>query len=164
MQKKLSKAKQRLQEQFRQAAIDVITASGGVPCEGGLNDWTMQTRYGTLGLSVSKFPTEFGIGTVFTRFENAELATSHTGCNQYSGKWNFHYHEWDLERAINDFRQHLARVAMIPDEAARAAVDACRLAIYYADQAIIGGGPVRDNGDVMKAIRAAVANVDGVAA
>jgi len=33
---------------------------------------------------------------------------------------------------------------------------ACKLAIHYADQAILGGGPVRDDGDVMRAIRAAV--------
>jgi hypothetical protein len=66
---------------------------------------------------------------VFTRFENHELAEPHTGCSHYSGKWNFHYHDWDLERAVNDFRQNLARVATIPDEAARGLLDACKRAV-----------------------------------
>ena len=117
MEKKLSKAKLKLQEQFRQDVIDAITASGGVPCEGGCYDWTMPTRYGTLGLSVSKFPTEFGVGTVFTRFENHELAEPHTGCSHYSGKWNFHYLDvWTPDTAVLDLEWQLRKVLGLPAE------------------------------------------------
>lgn len=38
---------------------------------------------------------------------------------------------------------------------------ACRLAVGYADQAVLGGGPVRDDGEVMRAIRAAIAKAEG---
>jgi len=38
---------------------------------------------------------------------------------------------------------------------------ACKQAIDFADQAIMGGEPVRDNGEVMRDIRAAVAKAEG---
>jgi hypothetical protein len=51
---------------------------------GGAYPWTIETKYGQLGIHVSQH-------TIFCRFAEPERAKGVFGSNPYSGKWNFHF-------------------------------------------------------------------------
>jgi len=108
--KTLSKAKQKLRDRFEGQAVETIKSHYGTPTDEARREYTMPTKYGPLWLHVVA---DFGdIGTVFTRFDNADMAAPHTGCNPYSGKWNHHYFHWDLSAAVHDLQQQLGSVAI----------------------------------------------------
>jgi hypothetical protein len=52
-----------------------------------------------------------GLGTVFARFDDPEIARQMVDCNRFSGKRNFHFVDgWTVEAAIYDL---LTRLRMV---------------------------------------------------
>jgi len=86
---------------FQKQATALIQEHGGEHVED--DRWEMWTKFGPLTLHVWE-------DAVMTRFEFPKVAFPRTGCNRYSGKWNFHYSGNEVETAINDFSFHLDKV------------------------------------------------------
>lgn len=76
--KSLDKAKQR----FRTALTEYIVRKGAQPSD--FYDYELPTPAGTLRFSVHDT-------WIATRFDDPALARRFCDCNQYSGKWNFHF-------------------------------------------------------------------------
>ena len=105
--KQLAKA----QERFKTALTDYIISKGARP--GRFYDHELDTPAGLLHVSV------YG-DWIATRFDDVEAGRRFTkivvvGCNQYSGKWNFHFStesvaSLDPDAAIAHFGYYLDRL------------------------------------------------------
>ncbi len=72
--------------------------------------WTLQTVAGPLQLIIEN-DTNYGLGTLFTRFDDPSRAKQIVRCNPYSGKWNFHFFDgWTVKAAIDHLRYSLESV------------------------------------------------------
>lgn len=52
-------------------------------------EYLISTKHGDLNISFRN--EKSSLFTLFTRFEQPELARVHLNCNPHSGKWNFHF-------------------------------------------------------------------------
>jgi len=91
---------------YRQDFIDkanhVIVRFGGMP-DGDHYHWKLETRLGLLRLHVDEDLNGFGVGTVYTQFEEVQRAFCEVSCELSSGKWNHHYiTDWTVKEAIDD--------------------------------------------------------------
>jgi hypothetical protein len=108
VKKKTSKFVERIEK--------VIADAGGVKNEGklsGIYSLSLKTKLGNLILSVEAPGKIFSGGSVYTRFENPELAKSVVDCNPYSGKWNFHFSvamNMNEDEAVAFFQSELKKV------------------------------------------------------
>lgn len=104
-------AAKRDKERFVKACEALIVELGGTR-QDGLNDWTIDTRFGALGLTARENPArDTGPGTVFTRFDDPTAAGRTVNCNPFSGKWNHHYWKgWTADAAFTDFAWQLRRI------------------------------------------------------
>jgi hypothetical protein len=94
--------RKRDQETFVRKANKLIKRYGGVPVKN--THWTLETKYGHLVLEVEEV-------TVFARFEDAERAHRHTGCQRYTGRWDHQYLEpWTVKKALADLKSLLKKV------------------------------------------------------
>ena len=73
---------------------------------GGAYPWTIETKYGVLGIYVAQH-------TIFCRFADPERAKGHVRSNPYSGKWNFHFDVLTDENA-NHFLDCLRQLLEAP--------------------------------------------------
>jgi hypothetical protein len=105
-----------MRKKDRQQFIAKVTAlllSLGAKQDGSeVYRFTLQTKVGHLRLHPDANQTT-GLGTVFTRFDDAEAARQLVDCNPFSGKWNHHYFDgWDVETAIDDLTYWLGKVIL----------------------------------------------------
>lgn len=89
-------------QDFIDKANGVIKSFGGWP-DGDTYHWKLETRLGLLKLHVDEDLNGFGIGTIYTQFEEPQRASCEVDCT-LAGKWNHYYTtEWVVKEAIDDF-------------------------------------------------------------
>ena len=104
----LTRKKQR--QLFVAQATKLLLELGAKQDGGETYRFTLQTKAGRLRLHPDADQND-GPGTVFTCFDNPQAARQFVDCNQFSGKWNFHYFDgWTVETAIRDFSARLRLV------------------------------------------------------
>ena len=95
---------------FVEKVSKLLMDLGAKQHENAMYRFTIETQAGILHIDPTANRTE-GPGTIFTRFDNPKLARKLVGCNEFSGKWNFHYFkEWNIETALADFTLQLQKV------------------------------------------------------
>lgn len=67
----------------------------GAPVPGDPYRYRVQTRHGPLGATIDR--DGWLLATLFTKFDEPGAAKG-TGCNPFSGKWNFHYNRGTFDR------------------------------------------------------------------
>jgi len=78
-------------KEFNEKVISVILSAGFENDEElGKNRYTKMTRFGLVKIYVPE-QNEWATYTIFSRFENPEMASRVFNCNRFSGKHNFHY-------------------------------------------------------------------------
>ncbi len=102
-------------QDFIDKANGVIYGFGGVPdrdvLDRNVTHWKLETRLGLLRLHVDGDLNEFGIGIVYTRFDEAQRALCEVDCHSVLGKWNHYYISgWTVKEAIDDFTFWIRRV------------------------------------------------------
>lgn len=104
MRNRTSKKRQEVCERFQRTVADYLTSKGATPSE--FYALQIETKAGTLRVT----PYEDWIAT---RFDDPAQAKSVLGeevrwLNPHSGKWNFHFHDDDIESfALKYFIQSL---------------------------------------------------------
>jgi hypothetical protein len=97
-------------QRFVQKVVALLLSLGAKETDNGLYRFTLDTKVGILHLTPEENQ-KIGIGTLFTRFDDPATARQIVDCNQYSGKWNFHYFDgWDAETAIADLKFWLGKM------------------------------------------------------
>ena len=107
MRTKLAPKKQR--QLFTAKVIQLLLDAGAKQDNGEVYPLTLHTKAGRLVLHVTENMTE-GLGTLFARFDDPQAARQLVGCNPYSGKWNFHCFDRDVDSAIEEIARQLQRV------------------------------------------------------
>jgi len=97
-------------QDFIDKANGVIEGFGGCRDE-DTHHWKLETHLGLLKLHVDKDLNGFGIGVVYTHFDEAQRAFCKVDCNSVSGEWNHYYTmDWTVKEAIDDFIFWIRRV------------------------------------------------------
>jgi hypothetical protein len=105
MKTALAPKKQR--QQFIVRVTAMLLDLGAEPLD---YEFVLQTKAGRLKLHPTENHAE-GLGTVFTRFDNPEVARQLVNCNPFSGKWNFHFFDgWTVDAAIQELAFQLNKV------------------------------------------------------
>jgi hypothetical protein len=100
----------REKQQFRYGVAALLRELGAT-----LDDdayyWRLTTKVGSLRLHICT-EQHIGPGTVFTRFDDVDLARTEVLCNPHSGKWNHHYldNAWTAADALKHFKFRLGLV------------------------------------------------------
>jgi hypothetical protein len=101
-------------QQFLKKVTQLLLSLGAKQDGSEAYRFTLQTKAGLLRLHPDENQT-IGLGTLFTRFDDPEAARQIVDCNQFSGKWNFHYFDgWDVDTAITDLSYWLGKVIPSP--------------------------------------------------
>ncbi len=96
-------------QDFIDQANSVIRNFGGIPREDAYH-WRLKTRLGLLRLHVNSDLNGFGIGVVYTQFDDSRRAACEVDCNGATGDWNHYYTDWTVKEAIDDFIFWIRRV------------------------------------------------------
>jgi hypothetical protein len=85
----------KLNDKFTRVMQCVGASPVGDTYAGGNQQYVLQTRYGRLTISPYILDHDKQCKPwIATKFEEAKRAMPATGCNEYTGKWNFHCFDW----------------------------------------------------------------------
>jgi len=72
--------------------------------------WVVDTDVGEYILKFRGDVVDDYSGAIFGRFREPERASKVVHCNQYSGKWNFHFDKCTAEQAWQEFTCNVGKV------------------------------------------------------
>lgn len=118
-------------EKFNRTIKKIIKEHGAIDTNSSMYQWSIDTNYGKLLISLHKPRKRQELFSVFCRFDEPERAKSHTDCNPYSGKWNFHYSK--IDECIELFKFHLKKITGIT-ETEKVLYETCKNALGFGSE------------------------------
>lgn len=108
MSKIINKAEQ---ERFRAGIMTFLASVGAKEGEHVLGyRHAIQTIYGTLNVKEPRYTKGTALVDVFCRFDEPGRAKDDTRCNQFTGKWNFHFLKTEIDEGISLFQQRITEI------------------------------------------------------
>lgn len=108
MNKIISKAEQ---ERFRIGIMAFLAELGAKEGKHVLGyNYPIETIYGTLNVKEPRYTKGTALVDVYCRFDEPTRAKEHVRCNQFTGKWNFHFLKGQVDGGIERFKQEVAEI------------------------------------------------------
>jgi hypothetical protein len=100
-------ARKKQRQRFVREVKALLLSLGAVQSD---DRFTLQTKAGKMTLYLDEHET-FGLGSLYTRFDDPKAASEIVACNWFSGKWNHCFPDaWDVDTAIVDLKYWLRKV------------------------------------------------------